>query len=260
MGEIKAPLPPVIAPRAGGDIIVRQFRPSDAPQVHALLLEGLVYGPESPRNTALRRSLTRPVALLAYSGLLLGSATLYLSLNPILRVSGITICTASLALLLYFWHSIHIWFINYCLHARRTDMKDITKTYEIPADGSGLEQGPGGFFVAAIEDGKSSEVVGYLGLDYHVSSDPTSAEFRRMMVSSRHRRRRIASLLLGAAIAHARTRSPPLLTLDLETTEFQPGARKLYERHGFEVVRSSLMTEGLFFRARMLRLRRSVDG
>jgi hypothetical protein len=34
----------------GGKFIVRRFQPKDAPQVHALLVEGLVYGRESKCN------------------------------------------------------------------------------------------------------------------------------------------------------------------------------------------------------------------
>jgi hypothetical protein len=41
---------PVVLPRPGGDIIIRQFHPKDADQVHALLIEGLVYGRETHRD------------------------------------------------------------------------------------------------------------------------------------------------------------------------------------------------------------------
>ncbi|KAJ7613525.1 acyl-CoA N-acyltransferase [Roridomyces roridus] len=245
----------IVVPRTGGDIIVRQFRPSDAPQIHAMLFEGLVYGPESPRNTALRRSLTSPRAYLAYTAFALGLTTLSCSRRD-LRLAGGTLCTVSLLFMLYLWRAINNLFVNFCIGARKTDMADIAKSYEIPDDIS-AEQGPGGFFVAAIESGEESEVVGYLGLDYHANDDPTSGELRRMIVSARHRRRKIGSLLINAAMAHARSRSPPLLTIDLETTEFQPGAQKLYTRHGFAVVGTRVVSVGVF-QATIFRFRRKV--
>ncbi|KAJ7642248.1 acyl-CoA N-acyltransferase [Roridomyces roridus] len=247
--------PVIVVPRQGGDIIVRQFKPSDAPQVHAMLIEGLVYGPESPRNTALRRSVTSLQAILAYIAFALGLMTLSCSRRDV-RIVGGTLCTASLLFLLYLWRAIHNLFVNFCINARNTDMADIAKSYEIPDD-IGAEQGPGAFFVAVIESTEESEVVGYLGLDYHANDDPTSGELRRMIVSPRHRRRKIGSLLINAAMAHARSRSPPLLTMDLETTEFQPGAQKLYTRHGFAVVGSRIMRLGVV-QATVFRFRRMV--
>ncbi|KAF7328525.1 hypothetical protein MVEN_02539900 [Mycena venus] len=155
-------------------------------------------------------------------------------------------------------------FVHFCATARETDMADIPHSYEVPLSVDGihlpLEQGPAGFWVAAIEspDRKTSEVVGYLGLDYHANPDPSSGELRRMIVSVNHRRRKIASLLITASIDHARRHAPPLETLDLETTEFQPGARKLYENHGFSVVGTRIMRMGPLFSMTVLRLRRKV--
>ncbi|KAJ7766981.1 hypothetical protein DFH07DRAFT_736956 [Mycena maculata] len=57
---------------------------------------------------------------------------------------------------------------------------------------------------------------------------------------------------------HARGRSPPLETLDLETSEFQPGARKLYEKHGFSVVGSHVMRTGPLFSMKVFRFHRRV--
>jgi ribosomal protein S18 acetylase RimI-like enzyme len=95
-------------------------------------------------------------------------------------------------------------------------------------------------------------------VDYRASPDSSSGELRRMIVSMRHRRRRIASLLITATIDHARRHAPPLETLDLETTEFQPGARKLYEKHGFAVVGSRIIRMGPLVSATVFRLRRKV--
>jgi len=80
-----------------------------------------------------------------------------------------------------------------------------------------------------------------------------------MIVSMNHRRRKIGSLLITAAVDHARKHSPPLITLDLETTEFQPGAQKLYENHGFILVGQRTMRISRFFSMTVVRLRRKIS-
>jgi len=250
---------PVVVPTVDSDvnIVVRQFRPADAPQVHAMLVEGIIYGPESPRNIALRLSLTSRVACLAYIGFVLGLACLFARDGVLmLRVAGVVLCVGAAVLFGCLRRSITRMFIDFCAKARRTDMADINKTYEVPLS-EDETQGPGGFWVAAIEalGGTESEVVGYLGLDYGATADPSSGELRRMIVSPHHRRRRIGSLLISAALAHAQR---TLATLDLETPEFHTGAQRLYARHGFTVVGSRVMRTGIFA-TRVLRLRRKLS-
>ncbi|KAK7057824.1 hypothetical protein R3P38DRAFT_1187537 [Favolaschia claudopus] len=276
------PLPdPVVVPLVyddGVNIVIRKFRPEDAPQLHAMLIEGIIHGPDSPRNNAHRKSLTSRVAFISYIGFALGlAACLYpTSVFPI-RLAGAASSLFSIALFVSLRRSITKLFIAFCAAARNGDMKDIDATYA----------SPGGFWVAAIEDkeGLHSEVVGYLGSDYNATPSPTSAELRRMIVSRHHRRRRIASLLITAAVAHsARVRVPvqvngggsesskerstlELDTLDLETPSFHLGAQKLYRRHGFEIVGSRVMHAPAprwlgksLFEMTVVRLRRSGLG
>ncbi|KAJ6546179.1 acyl-CoA N-acyltransferase [Mycena vulgaris] len=266
MADFTTPSSIVVVPRTtGGDIIVRQFQPKDAPQVHALLVEGLVYGPESPRNTALRRNLSSTLSCATYTGFALGLVCLS-STNYVFRFGGVALSFGAAALFFYVRRSITKMFIEYCATARNTDMADISASYEITPSVDGAKslsaQGPGGFWVAAIEspENKTSEVVGYLGLDYHANADPTSGELRRMIVSMHHRRRRIGSLLITAVMDHARRLSPPLETLDLETSEFQPGARKLYENFGFTYVGTRVICGGALVSMKALRFRRKLTG
>ncbi|KAJ7075281.1 acyl-CoA N-acyltransferase [Mycena belliarum] len=242
--------PPVAVPRpAGGDIIIRRFEPRDTAQLYALLDEGFVYGPESPANTALRRHLTSPMSLGLYSAFSLGLIGVYRP-EPVAQLGGLALCAATAALFAYMRRAIPRVFLAFCDVARTTDLADIRAHYTAP----------GAFWVAAIDspDGKASEVVGCLGLDPRANADPTSAELRRMVVSPRHRRRRLGTLLMTAALAHAQRASPPLRTLDLETSVFQPGARKLYENHGFSVVECRIGRWHPLFWVHILRFRRNV--
>ncbi|KAJ7091001.1 acyl-CoA N-acyltransferase [Mycena epipterygia] len=247
-------------PRLRQDIVVRQFQLKDAAQVYALLEEGFVYGPESPRNTALQRNLSSPIACAAYAGFSLGLGCLTLAKeNHLFQIGGATLCLATATLFVWVRKSITDMFLGVCTTARTTDMGDIIKAYDIPV-AAGEPQGPGGFFVAVIEspEHKSSEIVGYVGLDYHTNADPSSAEVRRMIVSMHHRRRGVGSVLMTAVLNHAQRLSPPLTTLDLETTEFQPGPRKMYEKHGFSFVGTRVMRLPAF-QMTVLRFRRPLS-
>ncbi|KAJ6467817.1 acyl-CoA N-acyltransferase [Mycena sanguinolenta] len=258
------PSPLLVVPRPGGDIIIRQFQTKDAEQVHALLVEGLVYGPESPRNVALWRNLRSRISCLAYFGWTVGLSSCFWSTNHVVRIAGGVLVLCATALFIYRRYSITKLFVHFCAIARATDMADIVRTYEVPvtvsADGIKPPQGPSAFWVAVIEspDKSTSEIVGYLGLDYHANPDPSSAELRRMIVSGRYRRRRIASLLMSAALAHACLHKPLLTSLELETTEFQPGARRLYENLGFSLVGTHIMRISPVFTITVTRLRRNI--
>ncbi|KAJ6611243.1 acyl-CoA N-acyltransferase [Mycena sp. CBHHK59/15] len=255
----KAPVP-IIVPRPTNDIVVRQFRPEDAEQIHTMLVEGLVYGHDSPCNTARQRYLFRPVSYAAYTAIALGALlfahTLPAVPNATLKAVGALLALSGAALILYIRSSATAGFLAFCATARATDMADINASYGVPRLGEPPEtQGPAGFWVAAI----GTEVVGYLGLDYTASPDPASGELRRMIVSTRHRRRGIGTLLIAAAVAHARTHSPPLRELDLETTEFQPGAQTLYAGMGWARIGERWIIMGKVVRVRVFRYRRRVD-
>ncbi|KAJ7899271.1 acyl-CoA N-acyltransferase [Mycena olivaceomarginata] len=244
-----------------GTIIVRQFQPRDEPQVHALLIEGLVYGSDSPRNAALRQSLTSRISLVVYTGFAVGIGCFWSS-HVILRACGVLLCLFAAALLGYYQRSITKMFVDYCANARKADMADIMDSYELSLSANGLsaQKGPGGFWVAVIEspEHNTAEVVGTLGLDHRGTPDPATGELRRMIVSMRHRRRKIGTLLMDAALEHARRFAPLLQTLDLETTNFQPGARMLYEKYGFVVVSTRTMHMSPLFSMTAFRYRRKV--
>ncbi|KAJ7266278.1 hypothetical protein C8J57DRAFT_1619620 [Mycena rebaudengoi] len=187
--------------------------------------------------------------------------------NYIPRLTGAALVLGSAAAFFYARRRINRWFVNFCATARKTDMEDIPESYGIPfgADNIHLpqQQGPGGFWVAVLgfPESKTPEVVGYVGLDYCSNTDPTSAELRRMIVSPRHRRRRIGSLLMPALMDHARSRAPPLKTHELETiqNEFQPGPLKLYESYGFRVVGKRAVRVTPFFDMTMVHLTTRLD-
>jgi ribosomal-protein-alanine N-acetyltransferase len=79
-----------------------------------------------------------------------------------------------------------------------------------------------------IEEG--DQVVGYAGL----MSVVPEADIQTIAVSSEYRDRGIGAQLLTAAMAEARDRG--CRHLMLEVTSDNAPARRLYERHGFEVI------------------------
>ncbi|KAJ7511549.1 hypothetical protein B0H11DRAFT_2268643 [Mycena galericulata] len=186
---------------------------------------------------AKRRFLRKPPSLVAY---LLGGVGLGLLSRPgRWQVAGALLCTAGLALFAAVQHSIVQGLTLFCEETLKADMRDISESYRSPA----------AFFVAArpreaAEPGSSGEepeeVVGYVGFEYLPEKDASKAEVRRMIVSERHRRRGIAERLMRALIAHAET-IPGLQSIELGTSEFQPGARRLYERLGWEIFRAEEM-------------------
>ncbi|KAJ7430932.1 acyl-CoA N-acyltransferase [Mycena galericulata] len=246
-----------------GEVIIRQFRRSDAPQVYALLSEGFVHGDGSPQRAAQRRNRTSLSSCLAYAGIAVGlafvvlSAKLKQSIDVItLQLAGEALSLCSAAFLIHVRKRIEGWLVKFCAKARETDMKDIAAWYGISP--SGEQEGHSGFWVAVIEhpEDETSEVVGYVGLDFRPGEDPTNAELRRMIVSPRHRKRRIGSLLMSALLEHARRCGPPLRTIYLETIEnkLQPGPLKLYESFGFRVVGKRVVNAAPFYDITILRL------
>ncbi|KAJ7896644.1 hypothetical protein B0H14DRAFT_2678173 [Mycena olivaceomarginata] len=227
---------PVVLPRPGGDIIIRQFHPKDADQVHALLIEGLVYGREThrdplfarnhPHNTAQARNLSSRISCLAYFGCALGLWCLC-SRNIVLRISGGALTLGATALFIYMRRSITKMFVDFCANARATDMADICHSYEV-ANPSGCKN------LGSDTAGGATAI-----------SDPSTGELRRMIVSMNHRRRKIGSLL------HDRGDGP-------RTCEFQPGARKLYEKYGFSFVGTRTLRSSPLFSMTVLRFQ-SLD-
>ncbi|KAJ7314503.1 hypothetical protein DFH08DRAFT_972903 [Mycena albidolilacea] len=181
-----------------------------------------------------------------------------------LRIAGTAFSTAATALLICARRSITGFFVNFCAIARETDIADIARTYGVPLSAAGThsapEPGPSGFWVAATEsqDRLTSEVVGFLGLDHHANVDLNSSVLRRLVVSPHHRRRKIGTLLLAAVLDYVHRLAPPLEILELEMSEFQPGARRLYEKHGFSLVETRVIRTKPLFSLNVLRLRKRL--
>jgi hypothetical protein len=57
---------------------------------------------------------------------------------------------------------------------------------------------------------------------------------------------------------HAQRLAPLLETLELEMSEFQPGARRLYEKHGFSLVETRFIPTKSLFSFNVLRLRKRL--
>ncbi|KAF7360064.1 hypothetical protein MVEN_00734500 [Mycena venus] len=253
----------MVIPISSGDIVIRQFQPEDAEQIHALFLEGLVYAPDSAHNVAQHRNLSSRVSCLAYLGFALGLGCLFRN-NIAVRVGGGALTLGATALFVHVRRTITKFWVDVCARTRETDLGDITHFYDLPLPANPTQasepQGPSGFWVAVIEspEDKSSEVVGYLGFDYRLNPDPSSGELRHMIVSMNHRRRRIGSLLLAAVVNHARRHAPPIETLDLAITEFQPGAWKFYENNRFSSVGTRIMKIGPLLSMTVSRLSRKV--
>ncbi|KAJ6537222.1 acyl-CoA N-acyltransferase [Mycena vulgaris] len=250
---------PASIPRlcGGGEIVIRQFLAADAQQVHAILVEGLVHGVDSPRNTALRKILYSSVGLVGVAGIVIGISCVAGSTDLGLRILGATLCLCGISTFAYIQRTVTNFFGRLCTVARATDMADIAAAYGIPRAG-GSTQCCGGFWVAAIVsgDGVGSEIVGCIGLEYR---PPGSGTLRRMFVSAAHRRRGIGRMLLDTAINHARRTSPPIVKLELDTSEFQPAAMRFYEQHGFDIERTYCMSLGVFLPMRMYMYSRRVD-
>ncbi|KAJ6452031.1 hypothetical protein C8R47DRAFT_1329565 [Mycena vitilis] len=130
----------LVSPSSTGDIIIRQFQPTDAPQVHALLLEGLVYGPGSPYHAAQRGYLSKPVMCFSYLAFALGLGSLA-QRNIAIRSAGTALSLMATVAFLYARQSITKWFIGYCATARATDMSDIMACYKIPLSSNDVSPG-----------------------------------------------------------------------------------------------------------------------
>ncbi|KAJ7075285.1 acyl-CoA N-acyltransferase [Mycena belliarum] len=228
-------------------IYIRPYRPSDFPQIRALLFEGFVTSEGSVTAVATRRSLYKFPAPIAYllGGVGLGvlaRAEPWAWTSPMVAV-GVLLCAAPIALFTFIRRAIPRALIAFCESALAADMRDIPAHY-----------GADGFFVAAQprDDPKpgdapqDEEVVGYVGLEYLPEKDAHTAEVRRMIVSAKYRRRGLGERLMRAVIARGET-IPGLRSIELGTSEYQPGAQRLYERLGWVFAGGRTIREGLLF-------------
>ncbi|KAJ7348495.1 acyl-CoA N-acyltransferase [Mycena albidolilacea] len=234
------------------DIYIRQYRPSDFPQVRVLFLEGFVTGERSVLVTATRNVLMKAPVVAVYLLSICGAALLY-SLSHWDSFAGclaVLLVSFSPALILFLRHTLNKAMKELCDQAFATDMRDISAYYAAPA----------GFFVAARRAGDETtgeEVLGFVGFEYQPEKTPHTAELRRMVVSPKYGRRGIAKRLVRALIEHAEA-VPGLDFIELGTSEFQPAARRLYEGLGWELTRIDIQ-RAAFVTASMIRFRRPVE-
>ncbi|KAJ7039850.1 acyl-CoA N-acyltransferase, partial [Mycena alexandri] len=138
---------------------------------------------------------------------------------------------------------------EFCDKALAKDMRDIPDHYAA-----------GVFFVAVrpapatakpmegaenlAEGEKAEEVLGFVGLEYQSDKNSKSAEVRRLVVGPQHRRHGLASRLMLEVIKHGET-IRGLQTIKLGVSQYQPAARKLYEKLGWERDGQSEAWEGI---------------
>ncbi|CAK5263812.1 unnamed protein product [Mycena citricolor] len=262
-------------------ITIRPYRPSDHPHIRALLFEGFVTSKDSFTYVARRRFLLKAPCLLGYLlsasglglGLVLTLRTPLLPLPPfLLRVppraaigAGALLFGLGAAMVGAIWTGIPRAIRHFCEKALRSDLAPGRDGIE------GVYAAPGVFLVATMpvdgskegpeeEKPEEEEIVGYIGLACYTSSEKSAsplvtAEIRRMVVSARLRRRGISTQLMQRVIAHCETLSP--IRVSLSTTEFQPMAKRLYEKLGWEVVSERTLKDGIFS-ARMWTLSREL--
>ncbi|KAF8652811.1 hypothetical protein AX16_004162 [Volvariella volvacea WC 439] len=227
------------------ELKLRCFRRSDGPAVKQLFLHGVVYGPNSPANIALKRTLTEPKSYIAYA--LIGAGTVLSVFSPpgpnlsLYRIGGAVLALGSSALFLLYRRMVLRSFLRYSEWSLKSDMSDIVERYGLKEvqgakggsdSGEFVPVGPAGFWVVEKVEGGVGEIVGCAGLDVPGGAGSREGELRRMMVSSSVRRMGIGGMLLNALEGHARVHG--LKSLQLMTTVFQPAARRLYEKFGWE--------------------------
>ncbi|KAJ7753556.1 hypothetical protein B0H16DRAFT_770100 [Mycena metata] len=228
------------------EIYVRQFRPSDFPQVRDLLYEGLLTGKGSVRSVVERRFRFRAPSIVAYLligvGLILSWKSLpteWMSGTAVTVISGALVTLGGMMLILL-RATIISWMRSICKEALATDMRDIPTHYNAPAV----------FLVAAVRptekphsdadltvgEEQPEQVLACIALEYLPETDARTAEIRHMIVGEKHRRRGLASRLILEVIRHAEV-MPGVEAIKLKVTEFQPDAGLLFESFGWEWVK-----------------------
>ncbi|KAJ6566941.1 RTA1 like protein-domain-containing protein [Mycena capillaripes] len=251
--------PPTTSPFMTSDgVYIRQYRPADFPQVRALLFEGFVTSKGSVAVVAKWNFLLKAPSLIAYFLAGCGGVVLY-SLphwDNVAACMGALLLAMGIAIFVAIRRSITNAMKGFCEKALQADMLDIEKHYAPPA----------AFFVVArpvesdkkSDDGEKTEkVLGYVGLEYFPEKKTHTAEVRRMIVSKKHHRQGLATRLMEAVIAHAET-IRGLDAIELGTSEFQYGARALYEKLGWEFQGSNIESAGILT-ASIHRFRRPVE-
>ncbi|KAJ7613229.1 acyl-CoA N-acyltransferase [Roridomyces roridus] len=223
---------------------IRPHRPTDSPQIRALFLEAFATGEGSVASVGRRRFLTQPASLIVYLLGGVGLGVVVVSGPSTRRWTGALVCTAGIALFAGVRYYIAQEMLAFCDGVMRGDLGDIGEYYKAPA-----------MFWVAVQpkENDEEEVIGGVGLGESslASIRPGldmsqqiirprrtrtrhTAHVRRMIVSPKHRRRGIAARLMHALIDNAES-IPTLRGLDLETSDLQPGARRMYEGLGWRV-------------------------
>ncbi|KAF5391074.1 hypothetical protein D9757_003110 [Collybiopsis confluens] len=213
-------------------ILIRQFIPADAPSVLKVYFTGLVDGVDSAGHFAVVRAFLHWIPMyLAYMLLLCGGATYSLAPRN-LQLFGLATALLSCAFMLFIYYRIRTTFITYYRDGLRNDMLDVNSYYH--SDDEKAERPTRCFWVAEIPSANSkggSEVVGCVALDCSPKTDhePMVGELRRLFVLPAYRKRGIGTMLMRTLISYAKDKQ--IRSLRLETTNFQPVARELYNRN-----------------------------
>ncbi|KAJ7158149.1 hypothetical protein C8R46DRAFT_1292206 [Mycena filopes] len=222
------------------DIHVRQFRPSDFPQVRTLLFEGFVTGEGSVARSVKRSFLTKPPSVLAFlcigAGLVLGWTLFAAEWTSATGAAAAALIVLGAAVLVGLRVFVTRSMIGFCEDALAGDLRDIPAHFCAP--------------------GCQEEVLGCVRLEYLPEKDAKAAEIRRMLVTTKHRRLGLASRRMLATIQHAET-MPGVECIKLSTSEFQGGAQRLYEGLGWECAATHVHRVGII-RARVRDYRRPV--
>ncbi|KAF9269405.1 hypothetical protein L218DRAFT_850633 [Marasmius fiardii PR-910] len=138
-------------------------------------------------------------------------------------------------------------YVKFAYTSCKDDMARIVDHYELKPSksvpGVYVASGPKNFWVAEIDvpGAREPEIVGCI--DLSSTYGPHTGEMRRLVVSPKFRGSGAASMLYDVCDAHARKHK--LKSVVLTTTEFQPHARKFYERKGYFVDGHKMMPSGL---------------
>ncbi|KAG5650301.1 hypothetical protein H0H81_012696 [Sphagnurus paluster] len=285
MGTYLTAHPPTPVQEQNG-VRIRYFRKMDSPAVRDLFLVAIGTGPGSPREVALKESLSWPLAYLVYALSLLGLATL--ALWPGHKTLGFLLTLGVPGMFLRYRHQMSRGFMDYCYGALRQDLADIAGHYGMePVNGSREDFAPVGasaFWVVECtsRDGRGVEIVGCIGLgairrDYLPHSrwpmfthnntticghhadcgnkdGELLGELRRMAVSPHCRRMGIGALLVQTLIDHAKVNGVRMVLLS--TTEYQRPAIRMYLKHGWVESHKEVVTAALgLFKVVMLHFR-----
>ncbi|KDR82123.1 hypothetical protein GALMADRAFT_240646 [Galerina marginata CBS 339.88] len=232
---------PATREQAGTHIRIRPYRNSDSDQVRKLFQTTMTRDPDSPFTVAMRGQLSSPVSLAGYSLVGIGLLTLVRSTTVLVKNLGIGMALIGGLSFIVYRYLIYSGFKGFLKKSLNGDLADISTTYGMKSlkvggtnAGDLYPAGKSGFWIAeSYGENLEPELVGCVGLDFNTNPDETKAELRRMVVSSRHRRRGIAHLLLKAAVGHARKNT--IKSIYLTTSSFQSPAINMYKKLGWNV-------------------------